>query len=119
VSTIRERLQGTAFAEAPIVPTSVVTGRGLDELKSTIARELSSAPPPRDIGKPRLAIDRVFTLAGAGTVVTGTLAGGTLRRGQSIRDSTGRPRGTHSTDPVTWPRRGDERARDAHGAESC
>jgi selenocysteine-specific elongation factor len=84
VSTIRERLQGTAFADAPIVPTSVVTGRGLDELKSTIARELASAPPPRDIGKPRLAIDRVFTLAGAGTVVTGTLAGGTLRRGQSI-----------------------------------
>ena len=84
VSAIRERLQGTAFADAPIVPTSVVTGRGLDELKSTIARELSSAPPPRDIGKPRLAIDRVFTLAGAGTIVTGTLAGGTFQRGQSI-----------------------------------
>ena len=84
MSDIRERLIGTAFADAPIVPTSVVTGRGLDELKSTLARELSAAPPPRDIGKPRLAVDRVFTLAGSGTVVTGTLTGGTLQRGQSV-----------------------------------
>ena len=64
VSEIRQRLQDTAFADAPIVPTSVVTGRGLDALKSTLARELSVAPPSRDIGKPRLAVDRVFTLAG-------------------------------------------------------
>jgi selenocysteine-specific elongation factor len=84
MSDIRERLIGTAFADAPIVPTSVVTGRGLDELKSALARELSAAPPPRDIGKPRLAVDRVFTLAGSGTVVTGTLTGGTLQRGQSV-----------------------------------
>ena len=84
MSDIRERLIGTAFADAPIVPTSVVTGRGLDELKSALARALSAAPPPRDIGKPRLAVDRVFTLAGAGTVVTGTLTGGTLQRGQSV-----------------------------------
>ena len=84
MSDIRERLIGTAFADAPIVPTSVVTGRGLDELTSALARELSAAPPPRDIGKPRLAVDRVFTLAGAGTVVTGTLTGGTLQRGQSV-----------------------------------
>jgi selenocysteine-specific elongation factor len=84
VSDIRRRLQGTRFADAPIVPTSVVTGEGLEALKSTLARELSSAPPPRDIGKPRLAVDRVFTLAGAGTIVTGTLAGGQLQRGQAI-----------------------------------
>ena len=84
MSDIRERLIGTALADAPIVPTSVVTGRGLDELKSALARALSAAPPPRDIGKPRLAVDRVFTLAGAGTVVTGTLTGGTLQRGQSV-----------------------------------
>ena len=53
-------------------------------MKSTLARELSVAPPSRDIGKPRLAVDRVFTLPGTGTVVTGTLAGGTLQRGQSV-----------------------------------
>ena len=84
VSDVRRRLQDSAFAEAPIVPTSVRTGRGLDTLKATLAKELSEASLPRDIGKPRLAVDRVFTLPGTGTVVTGTLAGGTLQRGQSV-----------------------------------
>src|SRR5262245_23931959 len=84
VAEIRQRLEGSVFAEAPIVPTSVVTGAGLDVLKATLARELSSAPPRRDVGEPRLAVDRVFTLAGAGTVVTGTLAGGRFQRGQSV-----------------------------------
>src|SRR6185503_12769243 len=84
VSDIRRRLEGSPFAEAPIVPTSVVTGHGLETLKSTLAQELSTTPPPRDIGKPRLAVDRVFTLPGAGTVVTGTLVGGQLQRGQAV-----------------------------------
>ena len=84
VAAIRKRLAGTAFANVPIIPTSVVTGQGLDALRSNIASELSATPPPRDIGKPRLAVDRVFTLAGAGTVVTGTLVGGRLQRGQSV-----------------------------------
>ncbi len=84
MSEVRQRLEGSAFADAPIVPTSVVAGRGLDALKSMLARELSETPPPRDIGKPRLAVDRVFTLQGTGTVVTGTLSGGTLQRGQSV-----------------------------------
>jgi selenocysteine-specific elongation factor len=84
VSDVRLRLKDSAFAEAPIVPTSVLTGRGLDTLKATLAKELSEASLSRDIGKPRLAVDRVFTLPGTGTVVTGTLAGGTLQRGQSV-----------------------------------
>src|SRR5262245_3435478 len=84
VAEIRQRLEGSVFADSPIVPTSVVTGLGLEALRETLARELSSAPPPLDIGKPRLAVDRVFTLTGAGTVVTGTLVGGRLQRGQSI-----------------------------------
>jgi selenocysteine-specific elongation factor len=84
VSDVRQRLEGSAFAHAPIVPTSVVTGRGLDALKSMLARVLSETPPPRDIGKPRLAVDRVFTLQGTGTVVTGTLTGGMLQRGQTV-----------------------------------
>ena len=83
-SEIRRRLRDTPLADAPIVPTSVLTGRGLETLKSTITRELSVAPPARDIGRPRLAVDRVFTLPGTGTVVTGTLLGGTLQRGQSV-----------------------------------
>jgi len=81
---IRERLRGTPFADAPIVPTSVVSGRGLDDLRAALASVLAEAAPPDDIGKPRLAVDRIFTLRGVGTVVTGTLAGGALRRGQEV-----------------------------------
>jgi selenocysteine-specific elongation factor len=84
VASLREQLRDTPFARAPIVPTSVVTGRGLDELKSALGAMLSNVPPPPDLGKPRLAIDRVFVLRGIGTVITGTLAGGTLRRNQSV-----------------------------------
>src|SRR6187455_2987947 len=76
IADVRRRLEDTVFAEAPIVPTSVLTGHGLDALKATLAKQLSEVSVSRDIGKPRLAVDRVFTLPGAGTVVTGTLAGG-------------------------------------------
>jgi selenocysteine-specific elongation factor len=81
---IRIQLRGTMFAESPIVPTSVRTGEGIENLKNAIAAELAAMHPQRDFGKPRLFIDRVFTLRGIGTVVTGTLAGGQLHRGQSI-----------------------------------
>jgi len=84
IAALRAQLAGTPFAGAPIVPTSVVTGRGIEELKSALARALADAPGSRDIGKPRLPVDRVFTLRGIGTVVTGTLIGGALRRGQAV-----------------------------------
>jgi len=83
-SAIREKLGGTAFADAPIVRTSTVANRGIEELKRALASVLSQTPVPRDIGKPRLAVDRVFTLHGIGTVVTGTLSGGTLKVGQAV-----------------------------------
>jgi selenocysteine-specific elongation factor len=81
---IREKLAGTPFANCQIVPTSVRTGEGLEDLKSTLAAELAGLPPPRNVGKLRLFIDRAFTLRGIGTVVTGTLTGGTLRVGDTI-----------------------------------
>jgi selenocysteine-specific elongation factor len=84
IAAIHDKLRDTPFADAPIVPTSVVTGRGLDHLKAALGQVLADTPSPRDIGKPRLPIDRVFTLRGIGTVVTGTLTGGTLRHGQSV-----------------------------------
>ena len=81
---IRERLSGTPFSNAPIVPTSVRTGTGIEKLVNTLVTQLAKTEPQRDIGKPRLFIDRVFMLRGIGTIVTGTLIGGSLRRGQQI-----------------------------------
>src|SRR5262249_12223856 len=81
---ICRQLRSTCFADSPIVPTSVRTGAGFKDLERTLAAELAAAEPQRDIGKPRLFIDRVFTLRGIGTIVTGTLTGGSLRRGQQI-----------------------------------
>ena len=83
VAAVGEQLRRSPFAQAPIVPTSVVTGRGLDELKTALARALAHTPVQPDLGKPRLPVDRVFTLKGIGTVVTGTLTGGRLTRGQA------------------------------------
>ncbi len=84
IAAVRARLRSSPFEDAPIIPTSVVTGWGLHELKTALARVLAAAPPPPDIGKPRLPVDRVFSLRGIGTVVTGTLTGGTLARGQAV-----------------------------------
>jgi selenocysteine-specific elongation factor len=81
---IREKLRDTEFANAKIVATSVRSGAGLDDLKRALAEEFATLPPPRDIQKPRLFVDRAFTLRGIGTIVTGTLTGGTLRVGETI-----------------------------------
>jgi selenocysteine-specific elongation factor len=81
---VREQLTGTPFANAPIVKTSTITSRGLADLKQTITRELISLTPPRNVGKPRLFVDRAFSLRGVGTVITGTLTGGRLARGQDV-----------------------------------
>src|SRR5437588_5412284 len=75
-SQIREKLRETAFTNAQIVPTSVRTGEGLEDLKRALASEFAALSPPRDVGKSRLFVDRAFTLRGIGTVVTGTLSGG-------------------------------------------
>ncbi len=79
---IEDLIRTTRFAGAPVVSVSAVTGQGLDELKLTIEKVLKNARPRRDIGKPRLPIDRVFTISGSGTVVTGTLVDGSFAVGQ-------------------------------------
>ena len=84
-AAVRSRLRGSCLAEAAIVPTAAPSGRGIDELKTALAAELAGTPAPVDVGKPRLPIDRVFSPNGVGTVVTGTLTGGTLARGQMLR----------------------------------
>jgi selenocysteine-specific elongation factor len=84
IANVRQKLAGTPFSDSPIVATSVVSGRGIEELKLALAMALENVAPQRDIGKPRLSVDRVFTLKGAGTVATGTLTGGSLKRGQNV-----------------------------------
>ena len=81
---VRERLRGTSLGEMPIVPTSVRAGSGLDELKQTLERVCAGISRPRASGKPRLFVDRVFTVHGSGTVVTGTLTGGPIARGETV-----------------------------------
>jgi selenocysteine-specific elongation factor len=75
---VRERLAGTTLAGAPLVPTSAPGGLGLEALRAALDQALDRLPEPPDRGRPRLPVDRVFTMRGSGTVVTGTLSGGTL-----------------------------------------
>src|SRR5690606_24979697 len=81
---VEERVAGTGLEGAPIVAVSATTGEGLNALRHEMDRLLAEAPPPPDHGRPRLWIDRVFTVRGAGTVVTGTLHGGSLRLDQEV-----------------------------------
>lgn len=71
-------------ADWPVVRVSAHTGEGIEQLQQTIIATLASAPTPDDVGKPRLHVDRVFTLKGIGTIVTGTLTGGSLKRGDKL-----------------------------------
>ncbi|MFC1993306.1 selenocysteine-specific translation elongation factor [Chloroflexota bacterium] len=81
---IEELLSPTTMSQAPIIAISALTGEGLPDLLSAIEQLLDSTTPRKDIGHPRLLIDRVFTMTGSGTVVTGTLIDGSLTAGQEI-----------------------------------
>jgi selenocysteine-specific elongation factor len=83
-SDIRETLTPTQFAQAPIVPVSAYSGQGLDDLLAQLQVILQDLPPRLDRQQPRLPVDRVFTVDGFGTVVTGTLSGGTLNVGDVV-----------------------------------
>ncbi len=82
--SIRELLDGTSLAGAEIVPVSPVTGEGLTDLQRALDRTLATIERSRTGRFPRLPIDRVFSLAGFGTVVTGTLLDAPLRAGDRI-----------------------------------
>ncbi|MBM4456527.1 MAG: selenocysteine-specific translation elongation factor [Chloroflexi bacterium] len=81
---VHDSLAGTSLANAAIVPVSARTGAGLEELKRILADVLAQAPVRRDRGQPRLPIDRAFSVAGFGTVVTGTLSDGVFRVGDEV-----------------------------------
>lgn len=81
---VTELLEGTALEGSPIVPVSAKRGLGLDELKATIQASLKDVTVRADLGRPRLPVDRSFTISGFGTVVTGTLQDGRMTVGQEI-----------------------------------
>ena len=82
--TIESKIAGTTLDGSRILAVSAVTGQGLDELVAAIDELLERTPEPEDLGRPRLWIDRVFTIKGSGTVVTGTLNGGYLKVDQPV-----------------------------------
>ena len=81
---IEDRLAGSSLAGAPVVVVSAVTGQGLDDLRGELVGALAHRSVPPDGGVARLWVDRAFSIAGAGTVVTGTLGGGALRVGDEV-----------------------------------
>jgi selenocysteine-specific elongation factor len=81
---VRDAVKGTTLAGAPVIGVSAVRGEGLPALIATLDSLLDSSEPRPDSGRPRLPIDRVFTMSGFGTVVTGTLVDGSLRVGDEM-----------------------------------
>jgi selenocysteine-specific elongation factor len=96
-SDVRAAVKNTILQDAPIVSVSARTRSGLDQLISTLSDILKQKPARSDLGRPRLPIDRVFTMSGFGTVVTGTLMDGHFSIGDEIQvlpsGLTGRIRG--------------------------
>jgi selenocysteine-specific elongation factor len=81
---VEELLGPTVLSQSPIVMVSALTGEGLPELTATIGRMLEESVPKKETDRARLPVDRVFTMSGAGTVVTGTLIDGSLSVGDEV-----------------------------------
>ena len=100
VLDVEELLAKTQFKNPPIIPVSAMTGDGIDTLIDTIQATLDQMPQRVNYHHPRLPVDRVFSVSGFGTVVTGTLSGGTLNIGDNIEiqpsQRSGRIRGLQS-----------------------
>jgi len=94
---LRDTLAGTVLEQAPIVRVSAETGAGVPDLLQTLESAITEKPERPDLGRPRISVDRVFTVSGFGTVVTGTLTDGHLAVGDDLvvlpRGVEGRVRG--------------------------
>ena len=101
---IQDLINSTALSDAPIIRVSAKQKTGLDKLLEALSQVLEDQPPRINLGRPRLSIDRVFIMAGFGSVVTGTLLDGVLSVGDEVTilpgGKTGRIRGlqTHNQD---------------------
>ena len=93
---VEDVLEGTAFAGCEMVAVSAYTGAGLDELKTVLDGILDDTETRLDLGRPRVPIDRCFTVSGFGTVVTGTLIDGSMAVGQQVELS---PSGVRARNP--------------------
>ncbi|MGY2066138.1 selenocysteine-specific translation elongation factor [Blastococcus sp. SYSU DS0619] len=81
LADVTDRLAGTSMGAVPAVAVSALTGAGMAELTGALEQLLAGLPQPDRTAPVRLWIDRAFTIKGAGTVVTGTLAGGSAAPG--------------------------------------
>ncbi len=81
---VRELVKGSFLERAPIVPVSAVTGEGIPVLREALASAARGAQPRPSAALFRLPVDRAFTIRGFGTVVTGTLASGSVREGDPV-----------------------------------
>jgi selenocysteine-specific elongation factor len=84
VAELSETLAKTSLRDVEILPVSAMTGQGLDELRQRLDALLAATPAREDRKRPRLPIDRVFTISGFGTIVTGTLVDGSLKVGEEV-----------------------------------
>jgi len=85
LADVRERLAATSMGEVPAVAVSALTGTGMPEFTAALERLLGGLPAPDPAAPVRLWIDRAFTIKGAGTVVTGTLAAGSVAAEDRLR----------------------------------
>ncbi|MHB8573625.1 MAG: selenocysteine-specific translation elongation factor [Candidatus Dormibacteria bacterium] len=82
---VRAELSGSVLAQSELVPVAAASGLGLEQLRAALAGVLPQEPERDPAGAVRLPIDRVFVMPGFGTVVTGSLAGGSVEAGQELR----------------------------------
>jgi selenocysteine-specific elongation factor len=81
---VEDLLEGTTLQGSPLVAVSAETGNGVPELLAKIDAQLNQLDAHADLGRPRLPVDRAFTMSGFGAVITGTLTGGKLQAGQEV-----------------------------------
>jgi selenocysteine-specific elongation factor len=114
-ASVRSFLEGTKLAAAPVLPVSAVTGAGIEPLHRLLEQEAAALSERRTTGQRfRLAIDRAFTIAGSGTVVTGTVFNGTVKTGDKLTLS---PAGLPVR--VRGIQRGGANASEAHAGQRC
>lgn len=81
---VESYLKETSLARAPIVPVSAISGHGISRLSELLQEQAALVPARPDTGFPWMPVDRIFTVKGFGTVVTGTLHGGALETGEVV-----------------------------------